>query len=302
MKLTQPLSIRAAVLDFGAGPGMGGTSEILFLPEGDRFVVYFAGSSGDAHERVGILPGTTEWRERITYLVSYAKPAHEDTDPASVRVIGAEGLEADMLALAWSGEAGCRAVETLLALDDSELSRMSADGQIATQECVDGLMELDELLVSDTEAIVAAIRVVLKERPFSWHAAVSEAERIDAQLQVQEDAEAEVRRKRLSPFAAEIERLVANWWAFAGGSWGTHHHWKMMARQSAVRRFLERVHYRGALSPAVGIRSRSSSSRVETHSTLMWMRFAPSRMRVRESEPGPALRSDTRTGRAPCSA
>lgn len=237
MTLTPAKSIRATATIFGAGPGMRRTSFIHFKRDGDVFRVSVGGSAGDdGSENLGDVAESAGWRGRVQFLLDNAEQP-EGVLPTEVRISGAKGIEAQMLALAWSGTDGAQAAQGLLELTDAELLRLADSSRIF--DSIEPLREIDEILDSDTAAIRDAIRAVLAGPSFEWDAVLTEARRVADEREAEDLAASQARESALAPYAADVERLTKAWWGFSGGAGGVVHQWLTSARQGAVRRFLE---------------------------------------------------------------
>jgi hypothetical protein len=216
---------------------MGGTSYIHFKRDEKEFRVFVGGSAGDGGpDNLGTVPERTGWRGRLQFLLDNAEQP-EDIPPEEIRVRGAEGVEVQMLALAWSGPCGAQAARSLLDLSEDALTRL-ADSK-AILNCVDPYREIVELLDSDDAAILRAIQTALAAPSFEWGTALSEARRAAEECEQKTAADLAAREAALVPFAVDIQRLVKAWWALSGGARGVTHQWLMRARQGAVQRFLE---------------------------------------------------------------
>jgi len=243
-------TIRASLTVWGAGPGMGGTSFIKFVPDGDDFRVFGGGSAIDGREELGTVPVAAGWRGRVSFIVDEAEPAHEDHLPEDVRVTGAKGLEADLLAQAWSGPEGAALIRTLMSLSDEELLCLSNAGALGTQDACDGLTQLKEIFDYEDEPVLSVLRQSLADREFGWDTVLARATEITAAREAEDERAEQAKQAALLPFADEIERLLAEWWRVSGGATSMASQWVMNARKRVVQEFLEDHVRRHGLLPS----------------------------------------------------
>jgi hypothetical protein len=232
---TSPRRIRASLDIFGA-PGMGGTATIEFRRTESGWRVIAGGSSLDRPAELGSLPSIATWRDRVGFVVTNAEPAYDDYDPVDVSITGARGIEADLLALAWSGPAGADAVRQLLDLSDSELAQLAAAASIQTQECIDALKQLNDALYHESECL-EHIRSVLATPDFSW-AAVLEHAAIDDERAAPSDVLVPTRQADTA--SSEVDLILAAWARTAGRVGSSVEMIGRAAQKAALRSYVER--------------------------------------------------------------
>lgn len=218
-------------------------SDVAFRWTPSEIEVSVCGSAGDGgRDVVGSLPLAADWRDRLQLLLTEAEPVHEECDPSKVEVTGARGLEAELLRLAWSGPGGARATAALLALSDKELEAMCEAGALHDPAVKDHVGELNELLDSDDEAILASLRsgfvTARSTLGFEWSLALNRARATEAEARSAQELADAARSAALAPYADEIESVLREWWRSVGGATSVASQQLQSCRKAAVNQVL----------------------------------------------------------------
>ena len=234
-----PKNIRVTAEVWGAGPGMGGTSYIEFKLNGEMIDVFAGGTALDGREKLGELNLSDGWRGRVSYIVEETPPGHEEKSPDDIVVSGAKGMEAHLLAAAWSGEAGAQFVRLLLELDDVEVKELIETSQVDMAGAIDTMAYIYGEISSSDDEIIREIRDALQSGSVDWDQLKErlEANADEAEVQRQQKIEAarSARENSLQPFQDKISQVVSAWVAVQS----TNQQQVDGNKQQGLRQFLE---------------------------------------------------------------
>ncbi len=210
-----PKNVRVTAEIWGAGPGMGGTSYVEFKLNDEVYDVFAGGTSLDGREKLGEVKLSDGWRGRVSFIVEKSPPYHEEKSPDDIDVRGAKIPEAQLLAAAWSGEAGSQFVGLVLELDDVEIENMIEQTQDDLAGAIDTVAYARFELGCDDADVFREIRNMVELNSVDWDMLRSsldaKAAADSAKLQLERETERRTREGAISPHKSEIEIIIKAW-------------------------------------------------------------------------------------------
>lgn len=210
-----PKNIRVTAEIWGAGPGMGGTAYVEFKLNNEVYDVFAGGTSLDGREKLGEVKLSDGWRGRVSFIVDESPPYHEEKSPGDIVVRGAKSPEAQLLAAAWSGEAGAQFVGLVLDLDDGKIENLIEHTQDDLACAIDTVEHARFELGCDDADVVREIRNMVDHDCVDWDTLRSsldaKAASDSAKLQLELETARRIRESAISPHRSEIERILKSW-------------------------------------------------------------------------------------------
>lgn len=210
-----PKNIRVTAEIWGAGPGMGGTSYVEFKLNNEVYDVFAGGTSLDGREKLGEVKLSDGWRGRVSFIVDESPPYHEEKSPGDIVVRGAKSPESQLLAAAWSGEAGAQFVGLVLELDDGEIENLIEHTQDDLAGAIDTVAHARFELGCDDADVLREIRNMVDLNCVEWDTLRSsldaKAAADSAKLQLEMETARRIRESAISPHGSKIERILRSW-------------------------------------------------------------------------------------------
>lgn len=235
VEIYHPLSGIALSFEyFGAGPGCGGIAELWTTKLNDGILVTMEADASveESHNTVKMkLSADAGWREVCAAIIkqhAFAFFTDGDTTgeyawPFKIQSKGPRTLESTMITLVWAGPPLSAIVEDLSQLDDFEIRRLlDVFGDLDTKRQIDNIIRKFDIL-KELEITISEIIDDAKGLPLTLDSLRKNFLVVARRKKTLAIHNALERSKALSPFRAEIERIVALFrsriegrgWAFA---------------------------------------------------------------------------------------